>query len=240
MNLDKIYFNTEPFNYWIIDDFFPIGQAITLASKFPDYNDTDWYVYDNPLEVKKTINNYYKFSPEIYATMFRMMEPMFVEKLERLCGSKLFPDYGLHGAGMHIHGNGGKINLHLDYSTHPKLPLQRKLNLIVYLSETWNTQWGGNLEFWSHDMSSNKPLEKKQTIECKYNRAVIFDTSQNAWHGFPDPIQCPDTEYRKSLAMYYLCNPNSNIQARKRALYAPTPEQQSDQGILDLIIERSQ
>ena len=46
---------------------------------------------------------------------------------------------------------GGKLNIHKDYSIHPRVdpPKQRKLNLIVYLTEDWNPEWGGALELWS-------------------------------------------------------------------------------------------
>jgi hypothetical protein len=46
----------------------------------------------------------------------------------------LYPDPGLHGGGWHMHGAGGNLNPHLDYSIHPKSGLMRKLNIIIYLS----------------------------------------------------------------------------------------------------------
>jgi len=32
-----------------------------------------------------------------------------------------------------MHAAGGNLNPHLDYSIHPKMGLQRKLNVIIYL-----------------------------------------------------------------------------------------------------------
>ena len=65
--------------------------------------------------------------------------PIFIEKIKSITGiTDLYPDYGLHGGGWHMHGTGGNLNVHKDYSVHPKLGLRRKLNLIVYLSEDWN------------------------------------------------------------------------------------------------------
>ena len=52
---------------------------------------------------------------------------------------------GLNGGGWHIHANGGKLNPHLDYSMYPKLPYQRKLNIIVYLQPNWEESWGGGI-----------------------------------------------------------------------------------------------
>ena len=130
------------------------------------------------------------------------------------------------------------MNVHLDYSIHPKLKLQRKLNLIIYLEENWNLEWGGNLELWSHNQEKNKPHKKIVTIDNIFNRAILFDTTQNSWHGFPDPLTCPKGKYRKSLAVYYLTDPPEEVDKRPRALYAPTEEQENNPEILNLIKER--
>ena len=136
-------------------------------------------------------------------------------------------------------GRGGKLNIHLDYSIHPKLKLQRKLNLILYLSEDWNISWGGSLEFWSHNQELNRPNQREVTIENIFNRAVIFDTTQNSWHGFPNPLTCPEDKYRKSIAVYYLTDPPEGTDSRLRALYAPTKDQENDANILSLIQKRT-
>jgi hypothetical protein len=47
--------------------------------------------------------------------------------------------------------------------------LLRKLNLIVYLEKDYNPDWGGSLEFWSHDSETNKPKEKI-TQSSEYQR----------------------------------------------------------------------
>ena len=35
------------------------------------------------------------------------------------------------------------------------------------------------------------------------NHAVIFTTNERSLHGFPDPLNCPANQSRKSLALYY-------------------------------------
>jgi hypothetical protein len=115
--------------------------------------------------------------------------------------------------------------------------LERKLNLIYYISEDWDPAWGGNLEFWKG--TSRKAKTKVKTVDCKFNRAVLFDTTQNSWHGFPDRLTCPPNQYRKSIAMYYLVAPQYTVDvARKRALYTPSKEQENDPKILELIESR--
>ena len=150
----------------------------------------------------------------------------------------MFADPGLNGGGWHIHKHGGLLNPHLDYSLHPKLELQRKLNLIVYLSRDWEESWGGDFGLWGNT-SSNEPGHLEKAITPKFNRALIFDTTQNSWHGLPNSIVCPEEHARKSLAVYYLCEPPKNVDKRTKALFAPTENQKENQEVLDLIKKRA-
>ncbi len=228
-----------PFYYHIIDNFFDIERARRIEQEFPEYNCPVWFEYNNPLEVKRSCNNWYYFGPETYKTFAYLNSPEFIEQLKKITGMKaLYPDIGLHGGGLHLLGSGGKLNVHLDYSIHPKLKLQRKLNLIIYMTEDWDYEWGGSLEFWSHNSKINRPDKKIVTVDNIFNRAVLFDTTQNSWHGFPKPMTCPEGKYRKSLAVYYLTDPPEGVDPRPRALYAPSKEQENNPEILKLIEER--
>ena len=230
---------TDPFPFWVIDNFLDDKLAKQLSNDFMPFYSPNWFSYNNPLEVKKTCNNWYYFPPTTYHFMQYLNSEEFIESLQKLTGiEKLYPDMGLHGAGWHIHGNGGKLNVHFDYNLHPKVNLQRKINIIIYLSQDWDPAWGGNITFWSHNPETNRPLEQKQKLDFKFNRAAIFDTSQNSWHGFNDPIQCPEGQYRKTIAMYYLVEPPEGTPDRKRALFAPSEAQENDAEILKLIDER--
>ena len=228
-----------PFDHLVIDDFFPLERAQKLSQEFPVYDDPSWFFYNNPLEKKKTINNWYDFPPETYKTFTLLNSDEFINMLSEKTGIEyLYPDIGLHGGGWHIHSRGGKLNIHLDYSIHPKTGLQRKLNLIVYLTEGWKPEWGGGLELWSHNKKTNRPLKREKTIDNVFNRAILFDTTQNSWHGLPQPLNCPEGIYRKSLAVYYMTDPPEDVEPRKRALYAPTEDQENNQEVLDLIQQR--
>jgi hypothetical protein len=228
-----------PFNYCVIDNFLEEGLASALASEFPDYESNLWFNYDNPLENKRTCNHWEKFPPTTYSFFSEMLKQWPANALGNLVDAEnLVGDVGLHGGGWHIHKRGGKLNIHQDYSIHPKLGLERKVNLILYLSKDWNDQWGGGLELWSHDHENNKPRQCEQIIDCKFNRAVVFRTDQFSWHGLPQPISCPEGIFRKSLALYYLSHPGENANPRERALFAPSPEQQNDPSIHSLILSR--
>lgn len=228
----------DPYPHYVIDDFVDEDIAHKLSNDFMDFGSPNWFKYDNQVEVKKSCNNWYNFPEETYKFFQYLNSPAFVQSLSEVTGVQLIPDHGLHGAGWHIQPSGGKLNVHLDYSIHPKLGLERRFNFIFYLTPNWDTNWGGNLELWSHDSENNQPKELVKTIENKFNRAVIFDTTYNSWHGFSQPINCPVDVYRKSIAMYYLCEPSENASARGRALFAPTEEQKNDPEIMKLIEQR--
>ena len=100
------------------------SQKIEL--EFPKYNSKDWFTYDNPVEHKKALNDWNKFPPLTYSVFSYLNSEKFIELIRRYTNLKLYPDHGLHGGGWHIHGKGGNLNPHLDYSIHPKCGLQRK------------------------------------------------------------------------------------------------------------------
>ena len=230
----------KPFNYLVIDDFFPDDMAIKLSEEFPDFENSLWHLYNNAIEYKKTCNIWNFFPSNTYQAFSDLCSESFVGELENLTESKLYPDTGLHGGGWHIHSKGGKLNVHLDYNLHPKLTgKQRKLNLIVYMTPDWDSSWGGGLELWSHCDVTNSPKELVTTIENRFNRAVIFDTTQNSWHGLPCSLNCPENIYRKSIATYYLQDADTNAVNRQRALFAPYKDQINDSNVLDLIQQRS-
>ena len=230
----------EPFDHWIIDDFFPPDKAQRITENFHAYDDERWYFYENAIENKKTLQNWLRFPPEIYQTLQDLCSNDFIETIKSMTGIKnLYPDYGLHGGGLHMHGRGGNLNIHKDYSIHPRLKLQRKLNLIVYMSDDWDPTWGGGLELWSNNPKTNRPKELVKTVEPKFNRAILFDTTQNSWHGLPKPLTCPEGKYRKSLAVYYLTDVDENTEERYRALFVPTEDQLTDPKIVELCKERS-
>ena len=228
-----------PYDHWVLDDFFPVDVARRLANEFPDYNEPNWHWYNNPLENKKAKNHWYEFPQLTYQIFSHLNSTEFIETIREITGIQtLYPDIGLHGGGWHMHSRGGKLNIHLDYNINPKLNLQRKLNLIVYLTEDWDTSWGGGLELWSHNEETNLPDKREVVVDNIFNRAILFDTTQNSWHGLPQPITCPEGVYRKSIAVYYMTDIPENANQRKRALYAPTKEQENDSEVLDFIKER--
>ena len=232
-------FKQKPFDYCIIDNFFPVKISKELCHRFPEYSSKIWHTYKNKIEDKKTCNNWNLFDDLTYQVFCYLNSDTFVNLISKRIGIKLYIDPGLHGGGWHIHSNKGNLNPHLDYSIHPKMDIQRRLNLIVYLEEDYKVSYGGHLGLWEHDKKNNLPGHLKKEIFPKFNRAIIFDTSQNSWHGLSRSINLPKNIYRKSIAVYYLCKPEKKHLNNKRALFAPRKKKKKSKDILELIKMRA-
>jgi len=230
----------EPFPHVVIDNFLTDEASDAIVAEFPDFDGSAWNEYNNAIEVKKSCNHWDRFPPATYKLFSYLNSPGFVSEMSKLANVPLYPDSGLHGGGWHTHGVGGKLNMHLDYAIHPKTGLERQLNLIIYAQPAWREDWGGSLGLWAHDEEKKAPGALIKEVPCLFNRAVIFSTSGNAWHGLPEPVSCPPDKPRNSLAVYYLRDPRETTPRRGRAQFAPYGEQASDPSVLELIKLRGQ
>jgi Rps23 Pro-64 3,4-dihydroxylase Tpa1-like proline 4-hydroxylase len=195
------YLNANPFPSIILDDFFNDTFLNKVLEEFPDLSKEDSSQnYKNKNEVKYT-NNVYKNFPDTIKQLFDFMNSnFFLEFLQKITSieEKLISDKDLNGGGLHEIKTGGKLKVHTDFSRHPTLDLDRRINILIYLNKNWDKNYGGDLEFWNQDMS----LCKKK-ISPNFNKLVIFSTNDFSNHGHPDPINCPDNLSRKSIALYY-------------------------------------
>ncbi|MFL2878651.1 MAG: 2OG-Fe(II) oxygenase [Candidatus Pelagibacter sp.] len=110
----------------------------------------------------------------------------------------LIPDPYFYGGGLHQIFKGGFLKVHSDFYLHPKMKLDRRLNILIYLNEDWREEYGGALELWDKDM---KKCEKKMFPEL--NNVCIFSTDHRSFHGHPNPLNCPENISRNSIALYY-------------------------------------
>jgi len=237
----KNFGKNPPFDYCVIDNFLNEDFANKVAAEFPNFDSPNYNgTYDNAIELKKTGNIWDKFSENTYKLLYALNSYEVVDTFSKATQVPLDSDSGLHGGGQHIHPPGGKLNPHLDYNLHPKLGLQRKLNLLIYLTPDWKEEWGGEFGMWSSD-ENGQPTELHTKIPPMFNRAIIFDTTQNSWHGLASTVKCPEGKSRNSIAMYYMCEtPSEDTNDRKRAVFVPTEEQKDNKEILELIQRRSQ
>jgi Rps23 Pro-64 3,4-dihydroxylase Tpa1-like proline 4-hydroxylase len=233
----KIEHINHPTNIWVIDNFFDPALAEELSDQFYTYEDERWLTRNNSEFEEKLLSTHWDWYPgAFYRTFFELVSNDFVNTLEDLTGiRKLVADYGLHAGGMHLHASNGRLNLHQDAKLHPKLGLVRKLNLIVYLNKNWEESWGGSLDFW--DDKDGEPGEKIVSISPVFNRAVIFQTDGDFWHGLPEMIAAPNGENRESIAVFYYIENEDNLDMPTRARFALTEEQKANP---DLVLKNEE
>jgi hypothetical protein len=228
----------DPIDHLIIDNFLPKKLAKKLSLEFGDYNSSHWHCYSNKIEEKKTCNQWNLFNINTYTYFSSVLSNQVDKAISKKFRINVISDYGLHGGGQHIHGKLGNLNPHLDYSLHPKINLERRINVIYYLTDRYHSKDGGHLGFWDNK-NSKQPGNLKKEYEPRFNRLILFNTSQNSWHGLSRLYNPAKNKYRKSLATYYLSIPRKNSLNHNRALYAPREKELNNRKILKIIKLRS-
>ena len=209
-----------PFPHIRLNGFLEPETAKLVASEFPDVHSTAWIHYKHANEKKSGLNKRELFPPCIGEVVDELNSRPFVTWLSQLTGiPALFADPSLAGGGLHQVQRGGFLNVHTDFSVHHYRPdSQRRVNLIVYLTPNWREEWGGALEFWDAGMK-----ERAAHYFPYFNHAVIFNTGSTSFHGFPDPIRCPDLVSRRSLALYYYTSSHQLRPMVRSTTYRPRP-----------------
>ena len=220
--LNKKFAEAKPFPNVELENFFKPEIAEALYSAFPKVTDDHkWVHYNNPIEKKFALTDFSKL-PQFKELFALLQTDDFVNLIKKISGiENLENDPHLHGAGLHQHIPGGKLDIHLDYSIHPVTGKERRVNLIIYFTKDWKEDYGGAIELWNEDFTQ---CEKKLT-PC-FNTAMLFRTSDVSYHGLPLPIKCPDDNSRKSIAIYYVSDPRPDLEnIRYKAQFRPLPNQ---------------
>src|ERR1700732_3384228 len=196
------HINAKPFPHIVFDDFFDPALVDQVLGEFPAPGAIRWQTFDNAQEIKLASSAEASFGPATGLFMYHLNSITFLEFLSRVTGiSNLIPDPGFEGGGLHQIVPGGKLGIHADFNKHRNYNLDRRLNLLLYLNKDWRDEYGGHLQLWDRDMSR---CEAK--VLPLFNRVMIFGTTDFTYHGHPDPLQCPESMTRKSLALYYFSN----------------------------------
>ena len=205
------YALANPFPHIVIDDFIPKDLAIQCYNQMSQHED---WMFDSMMgypedERDSQINKWWtpydsdsknkieSDMPAVWKCLQYFNSRPFLLFLENLTGIKdLIADVDFEGGGIHKIKNGGRLELHSDYNKHPNKDIWRRINLILYLTPNWN--YNGHLDLYEKD-----PLVKVKSILPTFNRAVIFNTTDDSIHGHPTPLVCPEEVSRYSFALYY-------------------------------------
>ena len=209
----------EPFPHVVIDSFLPAEVAKRCATAFPVPGSEQWIHYAHLNSAKWGMTDLESMPDALKSVTIALNSPQFTTALSVLSKvPDLESDPGLSGGGLHVTRQGGFLNVHTDFVSHPSnRTWRRQLNLLLYLTEDWDETWGGHLELWDEEMRS-----AIQRVEPKFNRCVIFRTSTTSYHGVPEPLSIPGSAQRNSLALYYFSNEQRVVKPRATN-YRPRP-----------------
>jgi hypothetical protein len=194
------YREAKPVPHIYLEGLVDEAAALAASAEFPSPSTAEWTHYQHQNENKHGMAKRQLFPSAIGEVSDALNSKPFLRWLSVLTGIPgLIADLTLEGGGLHQSGRGGFLNVHTDFSHHHyHTNWKRRVNLILYLNPAWEDAWGGSLELWDNRM---------RHCVAKYppmlNSAVIFNTDENSYHGFPDPLACPPGVSRQSLAFYY-------------------------------------
>ena len=193
----------EPFPSVLIDDFLDETFARDVAAAYPTFDEAraTGFEFGAVNERKKVqISDPSLFPAPARRLSDALTSPSFVADLARITGVRhLLADDQFFGAGLHVTGSHGRLDVHVDFNTLPRdgVELHRRVNLLLYLNPEWNEGWGGQIELWDPDVK----ICARQYAPT-LNRCLIFEASDISFHGVA-PLTCPPDTVRRSFAAYY-------------------------------------
>lgn len=199
-SLREQYASGDPFPHIVIDGLFDDADLERVLAEFPTPEQMRWRRFESPLEKKL---GYFHEDSVVTTNIRAFLDAMngfeMLLWLEAVTGMDgLIPDPYFGGGGLHQIEPGGFLKIHADFNVHPKLKLDRRANMLIYLNKGWREEWGGHLELWNGSMT-----ECRKRIAPLFNRTVIFSTTDTSYHGHPHPLTAPDGVTRKSVSLYY-------------------------------------
>jgi Rps23 Pro-64 3,4-dihydroxylase Tpa1-like proline 4-hydroxylase len=195
--------HADHFKHVMIENFLEPSFAEQLLTDFPSFNPRLARNEYGDIGGKAVNTQIREISP-VYQRLYAVISSKpFLEFMSRLSGiPDLLIDPKMFGGGTHDNRHGQELDPHVDFNYDESEQLHRRLNLIVYLNKEWETEWGGALEIHSNP---RRPQENQiESFDPLFNRAVMFETNEYSWHGFPKIDLPADKRHlsRKSLSIY--------------------------------------
>jgi Rps23 Pro-64 3,4-dihydroxylase Tpa1-like proline 4-hydroxylase len=194
------YAAADPYPHAVIDGFLRDDVADRVADILETIDVSDWYRDEHAEQVRKRfMPELHRLPPDVATALAFFNGAEALSFFERLTGvGPLLADQTYTGGGVHMSFTGGRLGIHADFNLHPTFKLHRRLNALLFLNRDWDPDWNGQLELWNESLT-----ECVRWVEPGFNRLVVFNVTDRAYHGVPQTIRCPTDRRRLSLALYY-------------------------------------
>jgi hypothetical protein len=193
-----IHINSNPFPYFIIDDFLPLDifEQITSCSLSESSLRKDFLT---PIERKQVYGDEDLFGPQKFPIKLLggIIGKNLISKIINSQSVISMMDSDNYGGYHPFHSmqSGGYLGSHVDHSYSINDDELHIANCIYYVSPQWEENWGG--ETLLFDKTGLRIIEK---ILPKPNRLIVFAHSSNSFHG-TDRLNCPESKSRNTYYM---------------------------------------
>jgi hypothetical protein len=188
----------KPLPMAVIDNFLPAKVALELFEESNSIPSDYWTKFTrNGSHMKES--KHLSVAPHAFNLVSYLHSSYALKSLEEVTGIRgIIPDPHLIGAGYSKSGNGDTLQIHNDFNWNEELQLHRALSLILYISPDWQTSWGGALDFYD-----DKRENIIRSVDCIFNRCLIWEYNKFGFHGYETPISCPPNEFRTTFRVFY-------------------------------------
>jgi len=236
------YQQMKPYPHALQDNFLDETFATELQNEILALPSSDFDEYDNLCEKKLTLRDKKNMPPKCQEFFDRMTNPAMLEHLSQITGIKLLNDEHQHYWGCHLFSKGSRLAVHVDAGIHPVTGLKKQLTLGYYLSSNWKEEYGSEFEVWRGENASlvePNLLEVAVKFAPLFNRALIFNCNDFAWHGVSDEKEKPDDAVRIFLTLSYMSENYSDLNKKTRAFFVPRPNDSHPEMIREFSKKRS-
>ena len=205
------FISAKPFPYIVLEKFLTTDTFKKIAKELNQKKITLGKSFNSNVEANKSISLNTNLSNTLINIINELNSPEWVNSLKDLTG--IVDITGTKNgnsmlANYHEMKTNGILGSHVDHSSEPLDKRAHVLNVIVYLSDNWNSIYGGDTQL--YDRSGQKIVRE---VKYKSNRALIFLHTPFSFHGVSElknPIENP----RRTLYVDYyseLISPYSHI-----------------------------
>ena len=229
----EVYKSGKPFPHIYFDDFLPTEAAEAALKDFPEPKLLPWTEFNQPTQRKLAFESVERLPSPLRSVLYFLNSRPMLKFLETLTGiNGVISDPYYAGGGLHQIKPGGNLEVHADFNYHPRLKLDRRINVLIYLNKDWKEEYGGHFELWNTEMTA---AERK--ILPLFNRCLIFSTTSTSYQGHPTPLSCPPDRTRKSLATYYYSvgRPEEEISDVHSTLFQHRPGSVTHTSLKDIV-----
>lgn len=205
--LRKRFLTAEPYPHLVLDGVFAADALTAIFEEVPSAASALWTTWGSGWQEsggdrnqKRGISSLFLLGELTAKFLQQLNSHDFLADVRQLTDEpELTGDATFNGGGLHCTGRGGRLRIHVDKVRHPRPDrFDQAINLIVFVNPRWQPEYLGHLELWSRNAS-----HRCVSIPASFNRLVLFRSDRRTYHGHPEALQCPEGQFRTSIATYY-------------------------------------